>query len=288
MLTLMSPQVEGYLGTVVQVSGSTIWNLQICLIFAVLGVALTLLRVVALSRYRAEREAGVFSSLGSLGNQLANTPFLLYNVLFSVSIALSVVFGLEAVRNIVGTSVLLIPLALASLGLLVAFVAFNIMTTRGRVTWRKGRVVREHQRLGHQDWILERHLSRLLKEKESSDPKQREVADRVLTELKTQEDKTGDSVRRLLDERTEMADSHPERRIPSLLWEFKFTLTVILLACATSVVMLSGISIGPWTAVDLFTALGPVFIAFLPLTWCVFCIEAMLASNRDRRLGAMS
>jgi hypothetical protein len=268
----------------VQTGSASIVYLETFLLFLVLSVALTLLRIAAVSHYRAERWTGRFSALGSLGDRLSNTPFLGYNLLFSVTIALSVVFGLEMLRGFLGMSALLLPLALASLGLFVALVAFSKLTIRGRVMLRTGKVVREHQRLGHQDWILERHLSLLMKEKESPSLREREVADRVLAALKEQEDRTGDSVRRLLEERTEIVDSHPERAIPSILWEFKFTMAFIILACITLVLMFSGVSIGSWTAVDLFTALGPLFIAFLPVTWCVFCIEASLASDRDRRL----
>ncbi len=263
---------------------SLILNLQIFWLFLSIGILITILRIAATRRYRAERTSGNgYSNLGRFGKDVVNTPFQSFNILHSVTISLSLVYGLEYFRLFFGFETAIFPMTLLALGTTLALILYCMGTVRGRAQWRTGRIVRDHQQLGHQDWVIQKRLAELAGEIEKSEKTRVEVAQHTLDKLVAREDMTGDAVRRIIEDPELLAEGFEERKIPSPIWQFKFSLLLISLIYITLVISVWGLVSGFLT----FQVFSSVFLYLIGFTFALICcvsVEGASASKQRRKL----
>lgn len=274
-------------GIGVQAAGVLGWSLLLFWPSLGLVLALMVVRAAATNRYRTERREGGSSRLGTLGKSLANTPYHSYTLLTTFSVATCVVFGVEYLRAWLGPDVVLLPLAVLAAASLFALILFVNLTVRGSSMWRKGRIVRDHQRFGHQDWVLEKYLAQLQNEISESGGRRKKVAERVLSELMKQEDMTGDAVRRIMGRSEGVADTHPERKISSPFWDLKFTLLLLVVALSALGLLLWASTLNTWFGYEVFMLALPVLLLSFVSLYCCFCIEVLRVSEKERRLRAL-
>ena len=216
--------------------------LQFGLPFLITGILLTILRVVAVKRYRAERlTAGEATSLGKLGKNLANTPFLSFNMPMLVTLAVGFIYVLLSIFQQLGFEDMILPLGFTALGMAVVMSLFYTVTVRGRTIWWFGKIIRDHQQYDHQEWVIQKRLVELRREKEGSDNFRTEVARQVFEKLMVQEDITGDAVRKIMASPEGPIDRFEDKTIPNPLWDFKYSL-ICMVFCYASILFLSYIN----------------------------------------------
>ncbi|MHA2004504.1 MAG: hypothetical protein ACW960_10395, partial [Candidatus Thorarchaeota archaeon] len=147
----------------------------------IIGILLIALRVVAVRRYHAERlTTGETTGLGKLGKNLANTPFPSFNIFMLVTLSVGIIYVLLSIFQQLGIEDMVLPLGVTALAMTVVMVPFYTVNVRGRATWWFGKIIRNHQQYDHQEWVIQKRLVELIREKEGSDEFRAKVAQQVL------------------------------------------------------------------------------------------------------------
>lgn len=256
--------------------------LRVALLLLSIGILLTILRVVAVKRYHAERvTTGETSSLGALGKNLANTPFPSFNIPWLVTFSVGIVFVLV---YILGFENLVLHLGITALGMTVVMGLFYTVTVRGRAILWKGKIIRDYQHYGHQEWVIQKRLVELMREKEGSDKFRAEVAQRVLEALMAQENMTGDAVRRIMADPAGPIDRFEERTIPNPLSQFKVSLSLMVFSYIAVLVLTWGFAVGIILDFGVYSRIVLILIGLVLVSFCGFFIEGRIASGKRNRL----
>ncbi len=259
--------------------------LQFGLPFLITGILLTILRVVAVKRYHAERViAGKTTSLGNLGKNLANTPFLSFNIPMLVTLSVGFICVLLSIFQQLGFEDMILPLGITALAMTVVLVPFYTVTVKGRAVWWFGKIIRDHQHYNHQEWVIQKRLVELLREKEGSDKSRAEVAQQVLERLMSQENMTGDAVRKIMADPAGPIDRFEDKTIPNPLWDFKYSFFMMVF-CYAAILFLSW-CVGVGIISD-FAIYGNAIMILIGLTLVSICgifIEGRIASRKRHRL----
>ncbi|MFX0054873.1 MAG: hypothetical protein ACFFAX_11865 [Promethearchaeota archaeon] len=253
-----------------------------------IGILLTVLWIVAMRRYQAERlAADQTTSLGNLGKKIANTPFLTFKIAWLVTLSVGVIFVFMAFLmpffEQLGYENIILPSAVFALGLIVIYGLFYGATVRGRAILWRGRIISNYVEYGHQEWVIQKRLAELVREKESSDRFRSAVAQKTLESLMVRKDMTGDAVRRIMIDPAGPIDRYEDRTIPSSLWQFKFSLSlmsfsyvgVLVVTWASLVGIISDFSV---TSSAVLYLIGLVFVSI-----CCFLMEGYMASRKRKR-----
>ncbi|MFX1262927.1 MAG: hypothetical protein ACFFAZ_12635 [Promethearchaeota archaeon] len=254
-----------------------------------IGILLTILWVVATRRYRAERlTADQTTTLGNLGKKIANTQFLTFKIAWSVTLAVGSLFVLMSFLmsffEQLGYENIILPLLVFALGLIVIEGLFYGATVRGRAILWRGRIISNYVEYGHQEWVIQKRLAELVREKEGSDRFRANIAQRTLESLMVREDMTGDAVRRIMADPTGPIDRFEDQNIPSLLSQFKVSISLTVLIYAAVPVMAWGLAVGLISDLATSTRLIIAIIGLLTVSLCSFFIEGYIAIKKRRRL----
>ena len=259
--------------------------LRVALLLLSIGILLTILRVVAVKRYHAQRvTTGETSSLGTLGKNLANTPFPSFNIPWLVTLSVGIVYVLIYIFEQLGFENMVLPLGITALGMTVVMGLFYTVTVRGRAILWKGKIIRDHQHYGHQEWVIQKRLVELMREKEGSDKFRAEVAQRVLEALMAQESMTGDAVRRIIADPAGPIDRFEERTIPNPLSQFKVSLSLMVFSYIAVLVLTWGFAVGILLDFGVYSRILLILIGLVLVSICGFFIEGRIASGKRNRL----
>ena len=277
------------MGIFVQQSGILTMNLLFFLLFLSMAVFITALRFAAIKRYQTERRnVDSKSALGSLGDRLSNTPFLLYNVLHPVLwllVFISAMLLLEDQFSL--QSIQLLEIAVLS-GILFVMGASFAFTVTGRAYWRVGRIESDYQAFGHRAWVLQIRLAELVRDTKSLNTSRAKVAQRVIDNLMTKENMTGDAVRQIMSSPEQLQDVRQDRTIPRPWRYFKFSLLLFGAIGITVVISALGISIGGLPGYDIAMKLFPFALVLTAALVCCMCLEGSSANERRRKFQSPS
>ncbi|MFW9804630.1 MAG: hypothetical protein ACFFFC_18370 [Candidatus Thorarchaeota archaeon] len=253
-----------------------------------IGILLTILRVIAVKRYRAERlTEGKTTSMGNLGKKLANTQFLTFNITWSVTLAVGLLFVVMSLLmpffEQLGYENMMLPLAVFALGLMVIDGLFYAATVRGRAILWRGRIISNYKEYGHQEWVIQKRLAGLVREKEGSDRFRAKVAQRALESLMAQEDMTGDAVRRIMADPAGPIDRFEDRTIPSTLWQFKFSLSLMTFSYVGVLAVFWASTVGIISDFSVTTTAVIIFMGLVLLSVCCMLTEGYMASRKRMR-----
>ena len=252
----------------------------------ILLVGFTILRWMAVKQYRLVRagERGE-STLSSLGDRVSNTRMHLFDSICLIIFILGVSQGLTYLNIAIGFDVFLIPLTILSVGLLLVFIVFLKFTIRGQAYQRTERILADHQTLGHEDWIIRKHLAELVHQSEDDDNYQAEIAKATLEKLKQQQNRTGDAVRQILENPDQLRDIERMKKLPSTWRSFRFSLLILVGLVALALYFGIGFMEGFIPYYDLYLkALTFILLSTLVFVSCL-CVESSKArSNRRKTL----
>jgi hypothetical protein len=253
-----------------------------------IGILLTILRVIAVKRYHAERlTEGKTTSLGNLGKNLANTQFLTFNITWSVTLAVGLLFVVMSLLmpffEQLGYENMILPLGVFALVLMIVTGLFSTVTVRGRAILWRGRISSNYMQYGHQEWVIQKRLAELVREKEGSDRFRAKVAQKALESLMTQEDMTGDAVRRIMADPAGPIDRFEDRTIPSILWEFKFSYSLMTFSYAGVLVVAWASAVGIISDSSVTTTAVIIFMGLVLLSVCCMLTEGYMASRNRMR-----
>jgi hypothetical protein len=254
-----------------------------------IGIFLTVLWVFAMRRYRAERlTADQITTLGNLGKKIANTQFLTFKITWSVTLAVGFIFVLMSFLMYFfeqwGYENIILPLLVFALGLIVIEGLFYGATVRGRAILWRGRIISNYVEYGHQEWVIQKRLAELVREKEGSERFRAKVAQKALESLMAREDMTGDAVRRIMADPTGPIDRFEDQTIPSLLSQFKVSISLTVLSYAAMPVLAWGLAVGLISDLAASIRIIIAILGLLTVSLCIFFIEGYIAIKNRRRL----
>lgn len=257
----------------------------------IIGILLIALRVIAVKRYHAERlTAGETTALGKLGKNLANTPFPSFNIFMLVTLSVGIIYVLLSIfqqlgfEDMVLLEDMVLPLGVLALGLTVVMSLFYTVTVRGRATWWFGKIIRDHQHYNHQEWVIQKRLVELIREKEGSDNFRAEVARQVFEKLMVQEDITGDAVRKIMASPEGPIDRFEDKTIPNPLWDFKYSL-LLMVFCYAAILFISWcVGVGIISDFTIYSGVIMILIGLTLVSVCGVFIEGRIASRKRLRL----
>ena len=251
----------------------------------IIGILLIALRVIAVKRYHAERlTAGETTALGKLGKNLANTPFLSFNIVMLVTLSVGIIYVLLSIFQQLGFEDMVLPLGVTALGLTVVMSLFFTVTVRGRATWWFGKIIRDHQHYNHQEWVIQKRLVELMREKEGSDNFRTEVAGQVFEKLMVQEDITGDAFRKIMASPEGPIDRFEDKTIPNPLWDFKYSL-LLMVFCYAAILFISWcFGVGIISDITIYSGMILILIGLTLVSVCGVFIEGHIASRKRLRL----
>jgi hypothetical protein len=268
----------------VQQSSFLTFNLLFFLFFLSVAVFITALRFAAIKRYQTERRnVETKSALGSLGDRLSNTPFSLYNALHPVLWILVFISAMLLLEDQVSyESIQLLEITVLS-GILFAMVVYFVFTMSGRVRWRVGRIEGDYQAFEHEEWVLQIRLAELVRDTQSSNSSRAEVAQRVLDNLMTKENNTGDTVRQIMATPEQLQDVQQDRTIPNPLRYFKYSLLLcvaLIITMTTSMLLLSS---GSYSGLEMATQFFFFSFVLTGALMCCVCLEGSSVTEKRRK-----
>ncbi|MHA2004551.1 MAG: hypothetical protein ACW960_10630 [Candidatus Thorarchaeota archaeon] len=251
----------------------------------IIGILLIALRVIAVKRYHAERlTAGETTALGKLGKNLANTPYLSFNIFMLVTLSVGIISVLLSIFQQIGFEDMVLPLGVTALVMTAVMVPFYTVTVRGRAIWWFGKIIRDHQQYDHQEWVIQKRLVELIREKEDSDEFRAKVVQQVLEKLMALENMTGDAVRKIMADPAGPIDRFEDKTIPNPLWDFKYSLFLMVFCYATILILTWGLAIGIVTDFAMYSSVVIILIGLTLVSVCGVFIEGRIASRKRLRL----
>jgi hypothetical protein len=273
------------MGIFVQQSGIPTVYLLIFLMVLSAAVFITALRFAAIKKYQNERRnAKARSALGSLGDRLSNTPSSLYNVMHPVLYIFAFTLGIPLLENRFSYDSVVLSEIIVLSGILFVMVAYFGFTVSGRVRWRVSKIEADYQAFEHEGWVLQVRLAELVLATQSSNTSRAEMAQRVIDNLMTKENMTGDAVRQLMSTPEQLQDVQRDRTIPNPLRYFKFSLLLFGAIGITVVISALGISIGGLPGYDIAMKLFPFALVLTGALVCCVCLEGSSANEKRHKL----
>ncbi len=270
-------------------SNGVLSSLQLLtIVLVILLIAITILRQLAVRQYRLKRKGEAEESmLASLGDMLSNTRMSLFDVIHIGIFIVTQALGYSYLSLVVGYENLQLPLLVIAVVLIVVYGWFLFRTVRGRAYRKTERILDDHQSLGLEDLVIQKHLAELLRESEGDDFTQVEVARVTLENLKGKENRTGDAVRQIMENPEQLRDIQPMKTSPRLWKSLRGSLLILVVFAVFLLYSAYNYLSGSMLYLELITnGLVLFFVMTLLLALCL-CVEApqARAANRKARLG---
>lgn len=248
-------------------------------------IVLTIIRLLAVKQYRLKRAGDAEESiLASLGEKVSNTRWSFFDVVYLIIYILAISQGLATLGLLVGYEILQIPLMVFAAGLVVVSVWFLQFTVRGKAYRRTERILDDHQTLGHEDWIIRKHLAELVHESEGENIARAEVAKATLENLKNKENTTGDAVRQILLNPDQLRDIDRMKSPPSLWKSLRFSILILIVFAVILLYFVYNYFSGMLSQIDLIMNVLPVtMLSILVLSLCL-CVESTNARSRRKKV----
>jgi len=212
----------------VQTSGFTSSFQMFFISLVILAVVFAILRLLAVKQYRLKRKGEAEDSmLASLGDMISNTSISMFDIIFLGIFIIAQSITYSYLVLLVGYENLLLPLLIFAIMLILVYVVFLFYTVRGKVHRRTEQILTDHQRIGHEDLIIRKHLAELLHESEGDNYARVEVAKATLENLMEKENKTGDAVRQIMENPEQLRDIERMKTLPSIWRSFRVSLLVL-------------------------------------------------------------
>jgi hypothetical protein len=262
--------------------------LSLTLVYFLLSLSVTVLiiviREIAIRQYHLERRGYTEESiLGKLGDNLSNTPSVLFSSVLIAAAFLTANIFLEYLQDQIFYDVIQIPFFILLGVLIIITILFFAFTVRGRVYLRTGSIEREFQTLGYEDLIIQKQLTDLIHESERGDYKKSEIAKQVIENLSNRENKTGDAVRRIMMNPARLRDMEGTRPVPNQGRYLRFTYILAFALAITLIIGTWGRLSGYFSVYDLIMKIMPLlFILLMAFALC-FCIEGTSAIEKRRK-----
>lgn len=244
------------------------------LLFLALTVVVVLSYAIPIVVYRRERKDELtHSQIGLIGRGLYNNPSVCHVLLLAVFSSACIHFGIRLVSDYPYAVEILAFLSLTGL---LALIVYYAATVQGRARFRTNRIVRDFQHYGHQRWVVQKYLNRLVQDSEAQEGFRSEVAARTLERLLERDDMTGDVVRELMGDPANISDPYPHRDIPNPIWEFRVPMALMLMGVIAIFASFAALNLG-WLDVGM----DALMVGFL-LSFCGLCCLCYKASS-DRK-----
>ncbi|RDE12405.1 MAG: hypothetical protein C4K48_10060 [Candidatus Thorarchaeota archaeon] len=255
------------------------------IVLVVLVIVFTILRVMAVKQYRLTRTGDAEeSTLASLGDMLSNTHMSLFDVTYLVIFILTQSLGLSYLHLLMGSGNLSLPLLVIAVLLLLVFVVFLGFTVRGRAYRRTEMILKDHQTLGHEDWIIRKHVAELVYEREGDDHSRAEVARTTLENLKRKENRTGDAVRQIMLNPEQLKDIGRMKTPPSRWKSYRGSLLVLVVFAVILLYFVSGFISGLMSQYDLFMNGLPIVLLLMLVQTICLGLETRKAERERRKV----
>ena len=252
-----------------------------------LGVSILILLVkeIAVKRYQLERRGyAERSALGSLGDNLSNTPSVLFRVVLYATFFLTINFFLEYLRRQPFYEQIAIPVFISMAALALLILLYLIVPISGRINRRINSIETEYQTLGYEELIIRKQLADLLRESEGQDYSKVEIARQVIEKLSKKENRTGDAVRRIMTNPESLRDMDGTKPVPRPWTYLRVTYVLGFAFAATLIVGTLGKLVGYFSMYDIVIKVLPLsFVLLLGFTLCL-CVESTSASEKRRRM----
>ena len=263
-------------------------NLIVFMALVTLLVLVAILRVLAVKQYRLKRKGEAEDSmLAALGDSISNTRISLFDGFLLGVFIVTQSLGYGVLSLLVDSRDLMLPLLVVALVMILGIGVFLFGTVRGKAYRRTEMVLDDHQTLGHEDWVVRKHLGLLIHESEGDDFTRAEIARATLENLKGKENKTGDAVRLILENPEQLRDIELMKTPQSLWRSLRGSLTILIVFVGFLLYIAISYLSGAISQIDLFmNALIISMLLTLALSCCL-CIEAPRArkTSRKARLG---
>ena len=262
--------------------------LSISLVYFLLSLGVSILiiiiREIAIKRYQLERRGYTEKSLlGSLGDNLSNTPSVLFKVVLYATFFLTTNFFLEYLQRQSFYEQIAIPVFISIAGLALLVLLYLIIPIRGKVNRRIGSIETEYQTLGYEDLIIQKQLADLVRDSEGQDYTKAEIAKQVIEKLSEKENKTGDAVRRIMTNPESLRKMDGTKLVPKPWTYLRVTYIFGFAIAATLIVGTLGTLSGYFSMYDIVIKILPLsFVLMIGFTLCL-CVESTSASEKRRR-----
>jgi hypothetical protein len=258
------------------------------MILVTLLVLVAILRLLAVRQYRLKRKGEAEDSmLASLGNSISNTRISLFDVILLGIFIVTQSFGYGNLSLLVNTRDLILPLSVVAVGLFLVYGVFLFGTVRGRAYRRTEMILDDHQTLGLEDWVIQKYLAELIHQSEGDDFTRAEVARATLENLKKKENRTGDAVRRIMENPEQLKNIEPMEDSPSLWKSLRGSLLILVFSVFILMYFVINYVSGAMPHYDFFMNGIVVFLGMTLVLALCLGIEAPKArkANRKARLG---
>jgi hypothetical protein len=249
---------------------------------------LTILRLMAVKQYHLKRTGEVEESmLASLGDKVSNTRWSLFDYVYLAIYILAISQGGSYLSLVLGYEILLIPSLVLAVVLLLVSVWFLQFTVRGKAYRRTEMILDDHQTLGQEDWVIRKHLEELIHEREGDNSSRAEIARATLENLKRKENRTGDTVRQILENPEQLRDIEPMMIHPSLLRFLRGSLLIFIVIVGFLLYFVLSYLSGLMSYMDLFMNALPISLLLILVLSLCLCVETPRArsASRKARLG---
>ncbi|TFG27844.1 hypothetical protein EU527_18090 [Candidatus Thorarchaeota archaeon] len=267
-----------------QFQGYLSWSLVYFLLSLSFIILILVIRGMAIKRYHLERRGYAEKSfLGTLGDNLSNTPSVLFNAVLFATAFLMVNFFLEFLRRQIFYEEVEVPVIMSIVGIALIILLYFRMSTRGRVYRQVESIEREYQTLGYEELVIQKQLADLVHDIESEDYTRAEISRQVIDNLSKKENKTGDAVRRMMTNPEKLRDMQGTKPVPSQWRYLRVTYIVAITFAATLVVGTWGRLFDYFSLYDIIMKILPLaFILLIAFTLC-FYIESTSATEKRRK-----
>jgi len=254
----------------------------------ILLIGITILRLIAVKQYRLNRKGDAEESiLASLGDMLSNTRMSLFDVIHIGIFILTQSLGLSYLGLLVGRSNLQLPLLVVMVVLILVSGVFLFHTVRGKAYRRTEMILNDHQTLGHEDWVIRKHLAELIHECDGDDFARVEIVRVTLENLRGKENKTGDAVRQIMKNPEQLREIKRMKKPPSLWKSLRCSLLVLVVFVIYLLYFAYSFISGAMSQFDLYMNALPVSLLLILILSLCLCVETpkAQAANRKARLG---
>jgi hypothetical protein len=254
----------------------------------ILTIVFTILRLLAVKQYRLKRKGDAADSmLVSLGDIISNTRMSVFDIIYIGIFIIAQSATYSYLTLLVGYGNLLLPVLIFAIVFILVSVVFLFCTVRGKAYRRTERILDDHQTLGHEDWVIQKHLAKLLHESEGDNFSRAEIAKATLKSLKGKENRTGDTVRLILENPEQLRDIEPMKIPPSLWKSLRCSLLILIIFAIVLVYFVYSYISGSMPYYDFFMNGLALFLMMSLVLACCLCVETPKArkANREARLG---
>ncbi|MHA1662081.1 MAG: hypothetical protein ACTSVR_02350 [Candidatus Thorarchaeota archaeon] len=251
----------------------------------VLLIGFVILRWMAVKQYRLKRKGEAEDSmLVSLGDMISNTRMSIFDIIFLGIFIIAQSITYSYLILLVGYENLLPALLIFAILLILVYVVFLFYTIRGKVYRRTEQILNDHQRIGHEDLIIRKHLAELLRESEGDNFTQVEVAKSTLENLMDKENKTGDAVRQIMENPEQLRDIERMKTLPSIWKSFRFSLLILTVFTVVLLYFVYHFLCGALSQLDMLTNVFPFVLLFTFVLIITLYLEVNNAQKVRRKV----